>query len=44
MSEILTSEVPPGVHVLGLPLADRPRAKGADVAAAPDMPDHSRKL
>lgn len=39
MSEILTSGVP-----LGLPLANRSRANGAEVAAAPDLPDHSRML
>jgi hypothetical protein len=43
MSEILTSGVALGARVLGL-LADRLRAIGAVVAAAPDMPDHSRML
>jgi hypothetical protein len=44
MIEILTSGVALGVRVLGLPLADRLRARGAEVAAAPDVPDHSRML
>ena len=41
MSETLTFGVALGVSVLGLPLVDRLRAKGARVTA-PDMPDHSR--
>jgi hypothetical protein len=39
MNEIFMSGV-----ALGLPLADLSRAKGAEVAVAPDMPDHSRML
>jgi hypothetical protein len=43
MSETLTFGVALGMSVLGLPPADRLRAKGARVAAS-DTPDHSRVL
>jgi hypothetical protein len=44
MIDILTSGVALDVHVLGLPLPVRLRARGAEVGAPPDVPDHSRML
>jgi hypothetical protein len=42
MIEIFTSVAVLDVHVPRLPLAHRFRARGVEVAAAPDVPDHSR--
>jgi hypothetical protein len=44
MIEILTSGVALGVHARGLPLANPLRVRGAEVAASPAVPDHSRML